>query len=79
MIRGVRRLAAPSSRAGPRSPTVVGEEFATLWDTHDVALRRFDHKRIVHPALGVIGLDCWNCSPSSARRTWRRARTRLSR
>lgn len=34
------------------------QEFATLWDTHDVALRRTDHKRIVHPALGVIELDC---------------------
>ncbi|WP_210572097.1 helix-turn-helix transcriptional regulator [Streptomyces sp. GESEQ-4] len=33
-------------------------EFAALWDTHDVALRRGDHKRIVHPALGVIELDC---------------------
>lgn len=33
-------------------------EFAALWDTHDVALRRVDHKRIVHPALGVIELDC---------------------
>ncbi|WP_369251356.1 helix-turn-helix transcriptional regulator [Streptomyces sp. R41] len=33
-------------------------EFAALWDTHDVALRRADHKRIVHPALGVIELDC---------------------
>lgn len=34
------------------------EEFAALWDTHEVALRRADHKRIVHPALGVIELDC---------------------
>jgi transcriptional regulator with XRE-family HTH domain len=33
-------------------------EFAALWDTHDVAVRRLDHKRIVHPALGVISLDC---------------------
>ncbi|ADI12261.1 helix-turn-helix domain-containing protein [Streptomyces bingchenggensis BCW-1] len=33
-------------------------EFAALWDTHDVALRRADHKRIVHPALGLIELDC---------------------
>ncbi|MEE4545172.1 helix-turn-helix transcriptional regulator [Streptomyces sp. V4-01] len=33
-------------------------EFAALWDEHDVALRRVDHKRIVHPALGVIELDC---------------------
>lgn len=34
------------------------EEFAVLWDTHDVGLRRSDHKRIVHPTLGVIELDC---------------------
>ncbi|MEU6854224.1 helix-turn-helix transcriptional regulator [Actinacidiphila alni] len=34
------------------------EEFATLWSAHDVALRRTDHKRIVHPQLGVIELDC---------------------
>ncbi|MCT2591599.1 helix-turn-helix domain-containing protein [Streptomyces sp. N2-109] len=34
------------------------EEFAALWETRDVALRRNDHKRIVHPALGVIELDC---------------------
>ncbi|MER6566255.1 helix-turn-helix transcriptional regulator [Streptomyces sp. NPDC001093] len=33
-------------------------EFAALWDTHDVGLRRSDHKRIVHPALGVIAVDC---------------------
>jgi transcriptional regulator with XRE-family HTH domain len=36
------------------------QEFADLWDTHDVALRRTDHKRIVHPTLGVIELDCHN-------------------
>jgi transcriptional regulator with XRE-family HTH domain len=36
------------------------EEFAALWDTHDVAVRRMDHKRIIHPLLGVIELDCYN-------------------
>ncbi|TRV77808.1 helix-turn-helix domain-containing protein [Streptomyces sp. 130] len=36
------------------------QEFADLWDTHDVAVRRVDHKRIVHPTLGVIELDCHN-------------------
>ncbi|MER5981241.1 helix-turn-helix transcriptional regulator [Streptomyces sp. NPDC001857] len=36
------------------------QEFAALWDTHDVAVRRMDHKRIVHPTLGVIELDCYN-------------------
>ncbi|MBW8792298.1 MAG: helix-turn-helix domain-containing protein [Streptomyces sp.] len=34
------------------------EEFATLWDIHDVALRRTDHKRLVHPTLGVVEVDC---------------------
>ncbi|MFD9124202.1 helix-turn-helix transcriptional regulator [Kitasatospora sp. NPDC059571] len=33
-------------------------EFAALWEVHDVALRRVDHKRIVHPVLGVVELDC---------------------
>ncbi len=36
------------------------QEFAALWDTHDVAVRRMDRKRIVHPMLGVIELDCYN-------------------
>jgi transcriptional regulator with XRE-family HTH domain len=36
------------------------EEFAALWETGDVGVRRFDHKRIVHPELGVIELDCEN-------------------
>ncbi|MGW7349745.1 helix-turn-helix transcriptional regulator [Streptomyces sp. NPDC054784] len=34
------------------------EEFAALWDTHDVGLRRSDHKRIAHPSLGVVEVDC---------------------
>ncbi|XVV11822.1 helix-turn-helix transcriptional regulator [Actinoplanes sp. CA-131856] len=33
-------------------------EFAALWDRHDVAVRRSDRKRIVHPAVGVIDIDC---------------------
>ncbi|MCL8013992.1 helix-turn-helix transcriptional regulator [Streptomyces sp. AS02] len=36
------------------------QEFAALWDTHDVAVRRKDHKKIVHPTLGIIELDCYN-------------------
>ncbi|MFP8945290.1 helix-turn-helix domain-containing protein [Streptomyces fenghuangensis] len=36
------------------------QEFAALWDTHDVAVRRMDHKKIVHPTLGIIELDCYN-------------------
>lgn len=33
-------------------------EFAELWDRHDVAVRRGDTKRIVHPLVGVIAVHC---------------------
>ncbi|WP_053716147.1 MmyB family transcriptional regulator [Saccharothrix sp. NRRL B-16348] len=35
-------------------------EFATLWEQHDVAVRRNDRKRIVHPSLGTIEVNCLN-------------------
>ena len=35
-------------------------EFAALWERHDVAVRRNDRKRIVHPSLGVIEVNCLN-------------------
>ncbi|MDA1361483.1 helix-turn-helix domain-containing protein [Glycomyces luteolus] len=34
------------------------EEFARLWAARDVAVRRFDRKRLVHPAIGVVELEC---------------------
>lgn len=34
------------------------EEFARLWEEHEVKVRRDTHKRIVHPTIGVIELDC---------------------
>ena len=34
------------------------EEFSTLWDTHDVAVRRADVKRFLHPVVGLLELDC---------------------
>jgi transcriptional regulator with XRE-family HTH domain len=33
-------------------------EFAALWDEHEVAVRRDTHKRIVHPTVGLLELDC---------------------
>ena len=33
-------------------------EFARLWDEHEVALPSETRKRIAHPAVGVIDLDC---------------------
>jgi transcriptional regulator with XRE-family HTH domain len=35
-------------------------EFAELWDRHDVAVRRMEAKRIIHPALGLIHVNCLN-------------------
>jgi transcriptional regulator with XRE-family HTH domain len=33
-------------------------EFARLWGEHEVAVRRDTHKRIVHPSVGLLELDC---------------------
>jgi transcriptional regulator with XRE-family HTH domain len=33
-------------------------EFAQLWERHDVGLHRNDRKRIVHPTLGILDLNC---------------------
>ena len=32
--------------------------FEQLWATHDVAVRHADRKRILHPAVGLLELDC---------------------
>ncbi|WP_405644089.1 helix-turn-helix transcriptional regulator [Streptomyces sp. NBC_00019] len=34
------------------------EEFARLWDTHEVAVRRQTTKRFLHPSVGLLELDC---------------------
>ncbi|WP_240106252.1 helix-turn-helix transcriptional regulator [Streptomyces sp. MUM 203J] len=38
----------------------LSAEFAALWAVHDVGFRRDDRKRINHPALGLIEVDCLN-------------------
>jgi transcriptional regulator with XRE-family HTH domain len=35
-------------------------EFAALWAEHDVAFRRDDRKRLIHPTLGLIEVNCLN-------------------
>jgi transcriptional regulator with XRE-family HTH domain len=47
-------------------------EFAELWGRHDVAVRRLDTKRIVHPVLGVIDVNCLNllAEDASQRLLW---------
>jgi transcriptional regulator with XRE-family HTH domain len=62
-------LRAAVARRGGRDEEVNGmvdellrrsPEFAELWNRHDVAVRRNYAKRIVHPALGVIDVNCLN-------------------
>ncbi len=36
----------------------LSPEFTTLWTDHDAALRRNDRKRLNHPALGLIEVNC---------------------
>jgi transcriptional regulator with XRE-family HTH domain len=35
-------------------------EFADLWSRHDIAVRRNERKRLVHPELGTIEVNCLN-------------------
>jgi len=46
----VRRLVEELRRASPL--------FERLWAEHDVAVRRADRKRILHPTVGLLELDC---------------------
>ncbi|GAA2065213.1 helix-turn-helix transcriptional regulator [Streptomyces albiaxialis] len=38
----------------------LSPEFAALWPEHDVAFRRDDRKRINHPAIGRVEVNCLN-------------------
>jgi transcriptional regulator with XRE-family HTH domain len=62
-------LRAAAARRDAKDPEVgtmirtlldVSPEFAALWADHDVAFRRDDRKRIVHPTIGVIEVNCLN-------------------
>ncbi|WP_224390399.1 helix-turn-helix transcriptional regulator [Pseudonocardia sp. ICBG1293] len=60
---GLRRivgLRGPGSRAAVLAEDLRGRsaEFRTLWDRHEVGLRPPDTKRLVHPVLGVLELNC---------------------
>jgi transcriptional regulator with XRE-family HTH domain len=53
-----RRAGDPEVGALIRRLLAASREFADLWAHQDVAVRRADRKRLVHPQLGVIELDC---------------------
>lgn len=52
-------------RAGEQEVTALvhdllerSAEFRTLWERHEVAVRRYDRKRMVHPEVGLLHLTC---------------------
>ncbi|MFJ6483420.1 helix-turn-helix transcriptional regulator [Streptomyces sp. NPDC091682] len=36
----------------------ASEDFAGLWDLHEVAVRRRSRMRVIHPVVGPVDLDC---------------------
>ncbi|MFI1106279.1 helix-turn-helix transcriptional regulator [Streptomyces melanogenes] len=57
--------AAVGRRAGdPAAARLVerlrgaSEEFAALWELHEVAVRRHSRMRVLHPVIGPLDLDC---------------------
>jgi transcriptional regulator with XRE-family HTH domain len=50
----------PRSRAGElvRALQKASQEFAALWEHHEVARRFEDHKTLIHPEIGAIEVDC---------------------
>ncbi|MCU1530049.1 MAG: helix-turn-helix domain protein [Frondihabitans sp.] len=49
-----------SSRAAQLASALRGEsdEFASLWNDHEIGIRFSEEKRIVHPELGLMKLHC---------------------
>jgi hypothetical protein len=36
----------------------ASDEFAELWERHEVGVRRFDRKRMIHAEVGIIEVSC---------------------
>ncbi|MFV2196799.1 helix-turn-helix transcriptional regulator [Nocardiopsis sp. LOL_012] len=56
------RRESSDAEAASLVTALLGEstEFARVWAEHDVAFRRQDRKRIRHPELGTLEVDCLN-------------------
>jgi transcriptional regulator with XRE-family HTH domain len=59
-LRGIVTLRGPGSRAAHLADLLLtqSEEFRNLWEEHEVGIRPRDSKRLVHPELGVLELNC---------------------
>ena len=53
-----RRAGDPAVEELVASLRAGSTEFAGLWDEHDVAVRRSDAKRVIHPEVGLLDLLC---------------------
>lgn len=60
LLRGAATRDGPGSRAADLAGILrnTSEEFARLWERHEVGLRWSDTKRFVHPQLGRLDLYC---------------------
>ncbi|GAB2805906.1 helix-turn-helix transcriptional regulator [Streptomyces daliensis] len=65
-VADLRAAAARRDRKDTEASSMISEllglssEFAALWAEHDVAFRRDDRKRLNHPALGLVEVNCLN-------------------
>ncbi|MET9292257.1 helix-turn-helix transcriptional regulator [Streptomyces sp. NPDC003077] len=65
-VADLRAAAARRDAKDTEARTMISElldtspEFAALWADHDVAFRRDDRKRLLHPTLGLIEVNCLN-------------------
>ncbi len=59
-LRAAYGVLGPRSRAGEivRALERESPEFAAIWQRHEVGRRFEDHKVLLHPQAGPIGLDC---------------------
>ena len=59
-LRGLVTLRGPGSRAAHLADLLLARSagFRTLWDAHEIGLRPRGSKRLVHPEVGLLELDC---------------------
>ncbi len=59
-LRGVVAVRGPRSRAAALAEDLLSrsEEFRQVWELHEVGLRPQEHKRFVHPEVGLLEVQC---------------------
>ncbi|MHA3701732.1 helix-turn-helix transcriptional regulator [Jatrophihabitans sp. YIM 134969] len=64
-----RRRGHPDVEELVRDLRAASPEFARLWDEQHVRVRSFDRKRLRHPEVGVLHIDCrWAVDPATGQR-----------